>query len=147
MAETLGAQAAHALARLLVGEQLGDRSRQLDRRVDADVARRVAGRCSSLAQVEHHLRLAERHVLEHLVHRAVVVVLVDRIARDTEVHGAERGEQEVVGDAPRQIDEVAQAEASRRSTRRECSGPVPINRNWRSRRPSSPIRWAAASSR
>jgi hypothetical protein len=55
---------------------------------------------------EHHLRPAKRHVLERVVHRAVIVVAVDRVARHADVNRAERRKQELVRDATGKIDKL-----------------------------------------
>ncbi|SVA62010.1 uncharacterized protein METZ01_LOCUS114864 [marine metagenome] len=88
----LVAKAAHPLAFARIVERLGNRLAKRLSRVLRHIARGIAGRETSLLQVEHHLRLSESHVLEHLVHRAVIVVRVDRVARYAEIHRPQCGE-------------------------------------------------------
>ena len=77
------------------------------------VERRPPRRITPFREIELHDRLAERHVLHDLVHRRLVVQLVDDVAVDADVGGIEHRQHLAVGHAPRESHVVADAQLLR----------------------------------
>ena len=96
-------------ARLVV-EQRADPVAEVRGVAVAGVDGRVAAQPLHLRQRELHDRLAERQVLEHLAHRGAVVHGVALVDADAHVRGREVGAHELVADAARELDDVAEAQ-------------------------------------
>ena len=89
--EAVKAGAAHLLATRGIIEEARNGFRELHGIVFHDIDRSLASAVATLDGAKHDDGLREGHVLEHLVHGAVVVVSIDRITGDAEVDRLQGG--------------------------------------------------------
>ncbi len=108
--DALAADLAHGAAALGIVQQLAQLAREVARVVWRGIERGLARRDAPFREIELHDRLAERHVLEDLVHGRLVVHLVGAVRVHAHVRGAEHLPELLVRQASRELNVIGDAE-------------------------------------